>query len=75
MKKIVYSLMPVRGHYNNFIQMGFSYTNPQARIDVSGGNIKSPYYGTGAVTDRETSVLSMDEQCRYCLTIPFLLNK
>ncbi|AUP80417.1 PA14 domain-containing protein [Flavivirga eckloniae] len=60
MKKIAYSMLLFCIHYSGFSQVGIGTTNPQAQLDVTGGNVRFSDYGTGTITGTETYLLSVD---------------
>ncbi|GAA3616058.1 hypothetical protein GCM10022396_37700 [Flavivirga amylovorans] len=46
--------------YYSISQVGIGTTNPQAQLDVSGGNVRFSNYGTGTVTGTELYLLAVE---------------
>ncbi|MDO5971583.1 PA14 domain-containing protein [Flavivirga aquimarina] len=58
-KNLCLIVLILNGYYS-LSQVGIGTTNPQAQLEVSGGNVRFSNYGTGTVTGVETYLLGVD---------------
>ncbi|GAA3616065.1 PA14 domain-containing protein [Flavivirga amylovorans] len=60
MNKTSYLALLLFGSYYGSAQVGIGTTNPQAKLDVSGGNVRFSNYGIGNVTGTESYFLGVE---------------
>ncbi len=60
MNKSSFFIILLFSYYYSSSQVGIGTTNPQAQLDVTGGNVRFSNYGTGTITGNEVYLLGVE---------------